>query len=253
MMTSFQFLRLLAFSLLIAFCSFAKAQQMEMHSTSPKAVQLMNEALENMGHDMEIFNDNVTQALKLDPSMVAANFFKGIDPEKKKEEVRPYIERIQAYKGELSAGEKHLVEMASHFDDEEYQVVDNMAKLTEIYPNDAKLNLFAGVAYMFTQKPDKAMPYLEKAGQIGNLPGTHNMLGYAYLRQGSMEKAQEHFAAYLEAAPDHHNPYDSMGDFLMVMKDYENAATHFDKAAKMNPDQPLHAEKAKKAREMMDK
>jgi Tfp pilus assembly protein PilF len=100
MMTSFQFLRLLAFSLLIAFCSFAKAQQMEMHSTSPEAVRLMNEALENMGHDMELFNDNITQAVKLDPNMVVANFFEGIDlQERKKRKPVPISNAYRPTKG----------------------------------------------------------------------------------------------------------------------------------------------------------
>lgn len=211
----------------------------------------MNEAFENMGHDMVLFEANITKAAKADPNMLVANFFEAMNPNLEKEATRPFIERVQNYNGELSKGEEVLKEMSTHFDEENYDVFGGMAKLADTYPNDARMYLIAGAAYMYGRKPAKGVPLLKKAAEMGQLPGAYNMLGYGHMAQGDMETAKSYFDKYIELAPNHANPYDSMGDYLMAVKDYKGAAEHFDKAASLNPDQPIHAEKAEKARGMI--
>ncbi|MEL6135585.1 MAG: tetratricopeptide repeat protein, partial [Bacteroidota bacterium] len=136
--------------------------------------------------------------------------------------------------------------------EEEYDLNMAMEKLVEAYPNDYRLQMILGAFYMYRQQAEKSLPFLRAAAEKGELPGAFNMLGYAYMSQGDMDMAQSHFEAYMKAAPDHYNPHDSMGDFYMASKKYKEAAEQFDMAAELNPDIPLHAEKAKKAREMMN-
>lgn len=240
-------------SLVLGSLSIVSAQQMEMHASDPEAIQLVDEALQNMGHDMVLFGANVEKAAKLDPAMVVANFFVAMDPDRDKEAARPYIERIQVYEGKTSAGEDILIEMTAHFDEDDYDFLAEVAQLAEVYPADARIHLLIGTVYMYGQKPALAIPYLKKASELDQLPGAYNMLGYAYMGLGKLDEAQASFEAYGAAAPNHYNPFDSMGDYYMAIEDYAAAAESFDKAAELNPDFPGHAEKAAKAREKMKK
>ena len=246
------FFRVFVLSTTLLVASPLLAQELVMHAENPEALQLVQEALDNMGHDMGKFGDNVTQAAQLDPSMLAANFFEAMDPDKSKEESRVFIERMQSYQGEMSPGEEILKEMSSHFDDEDYDFFSNLTKLGDAYPEDPRINILVGTAYMYNQAPDKAIPYLSKAADQGGMLGAYNMLGYAHMSQGQFDKAEKFFEAYLEAAPGHENPYDSMGDLMMAQKEYAKAASYFEQAATINPGQGIHAEKAAKARELMN-
>lgn len=232
--------------------TFAHAQHMVMHSESPEAIDLMNEAMETMGHDMQRFEDNLHKAVETDPNMVMANFFQALDPEKKMEESKVYVEKVMTYEGEMSEGEKIVKEICSHFGEENFDLSAAMEKLVEAYPEDYKLQLIVGAFYLYGNNPEKGMPFLKTAAEKGKLPGAYNMLGYGYMGQGNMEMAKAQFEAYASAAPNHYNSHDSMGDFYMANKQYKEAAEQFEMAAKLNPDLPLHAEKAQKAKEMME-
>ncbi|RMG66890.1 MAG: tetratricopeptide repeat protein [Bacteroidetes bacterium] len=230
-------------------CALLPAQKMEMHSSSPEAIALMEEALDNMGHDMQLFGENVDAAVEADPDMLIANFFAMSNPDEDKEAARPYVERMLAYDGPMSAGEKIFAEMATHFDEDDYNPMMTIPQLAEAHPEDARMYLLAGVAHMYSEQPAKAVPFLKKAIDMGPMLGAYNMLGYAYMTMGQMEDAGATFEAYVAAAPDHHNPYDSMGDYYMAMEDYAAAAEAFEKAVAINPDATYSAEKAKQARE----
>jgi tetratricopeptide (TPR) repeat protein len=236
---------------LASFTTHVQAQQMELHSSSPKAIKLMDQAMASMSHDMPLVRKCITSALAADPNMLVANFFQVLMVP---EEGKPFAERMQAYEGEMGPGEAVMKEMAMHFGEEDYPVGTSMTKLASLYPQDGRIQLLTGSFLMyFAEKPEQAAPYLVAAEELAQLPGAYNMLGYAYLQQGKMDQARSMFERYVAIAPDHNNSHDSMGDYHMAVKAYAAAATSFDKAAAMDPDQPIHAEKAKKAREMMEK
>ncbi|MEL6135325.1 MAG: hypothetical protein AAFR59_18360, partial [Bacteroidota bacterium] len=83
------FTRFFACMASIGFCfmlfSASFAQNMDMNSSSPDAIQMMNDAMEAMGHDMILFEDKLHQAAETDPNMVVANYFQALDPEKSNE------------------------------------------------------------------------------------------------------------------------------------------------------------------------
>jgi len=247
---TFQFSKVLfVFSILSSsFLSFG--QKMEMHSESSEAVQLMDEAISIMGHDMAVFGEKVTQAAKLDPNMVVANFFEATDPDRKPEEAIVFMKRLQSYDGPKSEGEQILIDISSRVGQKDFNVFTSMEVLAEAYPNDARVNLLVGAAFAYSRNAEKAIPYLNKAIEQGQLAGAYNMLGYAYLDQGKMDEAKAMFDNYSEAAPGHWNTHDSLGDYFMATKDYAKAAEHFQKAADLHPEFPGHAERAKKALEL---
>lgn len=231
------------------------AQQMEMHSNSPEAIDLINEAMDNLGHDMDLFAQNIDLALEADPDMLVANFLNGMNPDASMDEIRPFLEKVQSYEGDMSAGEEIMKELSQHFEEEDYAFRESFEQIAVAYPGDARMQLFAGLVWMYGENPDisQAMPYLETAANTGEVPGAYNLLGYAYLQSGDMDRAKDMFDAYMTAAPDHSNPYDSMGDYYMAVEDYESAVSHFERAAEIAPENPYHAEKADKARGMMEK
>jgi predicted Zn-dependent protease len=64
-----------------------------------------------------------------------------------------------------------------------------------------------------------------------NLGGGYNMLGYANMAAGDMTEAKKSFKKYLKNFPTEANPYDSMGEYYMNVKDYKNSAKYYQKAA----------------------
>ena len=53
------------------------------------------------------------------------------------------------------------------------------------------------------------------------------MIGYSNLRAGNMIVAKEAFSDYITNNGGHPNPYDSMGEFLENMEDYETAYDYY--------------------------
>lgn len=227
------------------------AQQLEIHSTSDQAIQEVRTGMELLGHETNKFHTHMVKAHELDPNLLIANFFLGMNPDAEKEEAMEYVQLIKSYEGELSAGEKVFAEMASHFGEEDYEVGIQLKELADLYPEDGVLQQFVGMAFNLFKRPKEAIPYLKRAYELAELPGSANVLGYTYLQIGDTEQAQKYFEAYMETTSGHHNAYDSMGDFYMATKNYKAAAESFEKAAELHPEGAYHTEKAEKARGMM--
>ena len=62
-----------------------------------------------------------------------------------------------------------------------------------------------------------------------------NVLGYSYMQSDSLEKAKTMFEEYISLYPNGYNPYDSMGEFYFLQKDYENAKIYYNKALDAYP------------------
>ena len=241
----------LALCLFMGLVTNVHAQQLEIHSTSDQAIQEVRTGMELLGHETNKFHNHMVKAHELDPNLVIANFFLGMNPDAEKEEAMEYVQLIKSYEGELSAGEKVFTEMASHFGEEDYEMGIQLKELADLHPEDGVVQQFVGMAFNLFKRPKEAIPYLKRAYELAEMPGSANVLGYVYLQMGDTDQAKKYFEAYMEAASGHHNAYDSMGDFYMATKNYKAAAESFEKAAKLHPEGTYHAEKAEKARGMM--
>ena len=78
------------------------------------------------------------------------------------------------------------------------------------------------------------------------------MVAYGYMRSGNLETAKAHFDKYMKAAPNHANPYDSMGDYYMAAEDYQEAVAYYEKAYATDNSFTVSKEKAAAAREKME-
>ena len=68
-----------------------------------------------------------------------------------------------------------------------------------------------------------------------NYAEAYNNLGYFELNRGKFDAAIEHMEKYAFLAPDLANPHDSLGEVLMVMGQYEEAAVEFRAAIALQP------------------
>jgi tetratricopeptide (TPR) repeat protein len=69
-----------------------------------------------------------------------------------------------------------------------------------------------------------------------NFAEAYNRLGYFEMYRGNYSLAIEHMKKYSFLAPDLANPHDSLGDVLMVIGEYEDAAVEFRAAISIQPD-----------------
>ena len=62
-----------------------------------------------------------------------------------------------------------------------------------------------------------------------------NFLGYSYVQAEQLDKAKSAFEDYMTNNPDRYNSYDSMAEFYLNQKDYENAKEYYLKALNTYP------------------
>jgi tetratricopeptide (TPR) repeat protein len=64
----------------------------------------------------------------------------------------------------------------------------------------------------------------------------YNFLGYEYISLGKMQKAKEALENYIKYTPDAANPYDSMGEFYLIQKQYDQSIEMYEKALTKDPE-----------------
>lgn len=231
------------------------AQEMPIHAATPEIAQKLRSAMELTGHDMQLMSQQIGSLLEMDENLFIANVFMASQAEGmgNEEMLQRHLKRVKRHEGELSEGEKVFAEMLGHEGDDSFDFSPIGAKLVKLYPNDAALHVIAGYLYMQSEKPKQAIAVFQKAVDLKGLAGAYNMMGYAYMQLKDMDKAKASFEAYQQAAPNHANPYDSMGDYYMAIEDFAMAAASFEKAASMDERFATSKEKAQNAREMAGK
>ncbi|MCI4669847.1 MAG: hypothetical protein MRZ79_17055 [Bacteroidia bacterium] len=231
---------------------FSQAQKMEMNAANEEAKTEMRNALNIMGHDMPKYAQHVMKAYELDPNMPMAMCFMTVLTQADKKKSMEMAKKFTDYEGELNDGEQVFSTMMSHWGDTTYIASNDAKELLELYPEDAGLHVLLGFIFMDDKMTDKAIAAFDKAIELDDLPGAYNMKAFAYMDKGEMDNAKSSLEAYIKRMPNHPNPYDSMGDFYMAQKDYKNAYEQYTKASSMEGAFPESAEKAKKAKELME-
>jgi tetratricopeptide (TPR) repeat protein len=62
-----------------------------------------------------------------------------------------------------------------------------------------------------------------------------NRLGYYFLGTKDFDQSYKFFKWAIRAFPEHHNPYDSMGDYFTAVAVYDSALIYYEKALQVNP------------------
>lgn len=112
-----------------------------------------------------------------------------------------------------------------------------LAKLQELFPNDARVYDQLGNYYFGQQKYDSAIAVYRQSNMLDpGFSSPYNMLGYSYRFMGNFEDAEKAFRKYMELIPDDPNPYDSYADLLLKMGRYEESIQSYQRALDVKSD-----------------
>ena len=235
-----------------------QTDEMPVTSKSQEAVKLYHEGLQayrdvHIGQAVEHFR----AAVALDSTFFMPNYnlaLLNLIFFKNEEEFQKYYQNAVATKDRLTQGEmlmqKALKKLAA---DTTADVTDLGIQLVKLYPESftaheilAEYQYFAK-DYEGMDKTLNAMLDLES-----NSAPVYNWMGYNYMNMEQMERAHDAFTRYMELAPENPNSYDSMGDYLMAVKEYQKAYEYYMKAYKMDTvNFRMSHEKALKAQSAM--
>lgn len=113
--------------------------------------------------------------------------------------------------------------------------VKHFSKKIQEEPNPMFFHL-RGIAYMADENWGRAVNDLEEAYKLGDSSTTlHINLGTSLLNIGLTDKAKAEFTTVIKNFPDQAIAYQSRGDLLIDVKDYEAALVDLRKAAELAP------------------
>lgn len=107
-----------------------------------------------------------------------------------------------------------------------------MLPLSKRYAESTQALLWASNFILMEQEDPDAVVKLTKriVKRHPDFAVAYNLLGYAQLDKQDLSAAKEAFDRYLALAGHQGNPYDSMGDYYINAKDYNQAAYYYDQA-----------------------
>ena len=218
---------LMAGMTIISSATFAQSKgEMPFTSSSQEAKKMLRQAWVAYGDaKFDEADKYVRQALEKDPEFGLAYAFIHTDHAAVRGQ---NLRKASSY--QLSPDERMLIDGLLAAENRE-AITDHFEPLLTKYPKDAYLNLWI----MFNHGDPK------RRTEIGEMiikrnpkfAPAYNMLGYAYMEQGNLEKAEANFNKYLSLSPNLANAYDSKADYLMRAGRIEEAITLFEKASEM--------------------
>ncbi len=133
-------------------------------------------------------------------------------------------ELAKKYKHLVSKEEQILVE-ATEFrlknPDDIYEA--KLFELAELCPSDKYLH-HSICFLLFRKNPSLAIKAGKKSIELDKNYGSgYNILGYAYINNNELDKANEAFDNFIRCEPENANPYDSKADLMLQLGSYEEA------------------------------
>lgn len=247
---------LFVFMLAAGSWSVAQDETIPITTSSEKASELYLQAIEALGNaEIDTAKQLLNEALKEDPDFFRANLtlaLISLNPDNQGE-FKEYAEKAINTKSDLSDGEMLIKKALTRLNENpQADVTDVGEELIELYPKDESVyNLQAMLQNLIKDYKGSEKTYSDLLKITRNPGPVYNQMGYTYMNMGNLEAAQKAFDQYIELVPNHPNPYDSKGDYYMVVKDYKNAYESYIKAHEIN--EAWSYEKALKAKELMEK
>ncbi|HPF51590.1 MAG TPA: tetratricopeptide repeat protein, partial [Draconibacterium sp.] len=254
-------LQKLALFLMCATCFlFVSAQKTEpwdlpVNSKSEKAVALFQQGIQAM-NDVNFVKStsSFNEALEEDPTFfmpycMLATFnlyFGNTDEFKSLAQKAIAIKKLPKHEAIMQDALKKLLE------DPESDLSEMGNQLVKMYPKSLAAHQMLSTYQSINNNVEGVLQTnLAMLDLTDNDAPIYNMLGYSYMNLGKMDKAKEAFETYIKLAPENPNVYDSMGDYFMAAKEYDNAYKNFMKAHEINDAWSYN--KAMKAKELMEK
>jgi tetratricopeptide (TPR) repeat protein/tRNA A-37 threonylcarbamoyl transferase component Bud32 len=129
------------------------------------------------------------------------------------------------------------------------QAIAYYKKLTTIYPENIGAHGDLGtIYYQKKMMCDEGIAEFEKILELDPQGITHystfayNLLGWAYFRKGKLGKADGAFKKYVALLPNQAYPLTVLGDFHLIVGNYDEAIINFQQSLKIDPDYLLTSE-----------
>lgn len=148
---------------------------------------------------------------------------------------RHHHERAKRYKNLVSKEEQLLIEATeyrlNHPNDKSEKILFELSKLC---PSDKYL--FHTICFLlFRKNPSLAIIAGEKSVKLDKDYGSgYNILGYAYINNNELSKAEKAFDNFIRCEPNNGNPYDSKADLMLQLGKYKEALKLKQKAYEIN-------------------
>jgi tetratricopeptide (TPR) repeat protein len=236
-------------------------QFLPVSSTSQTAIKSYHDAIKRVDHaDVKAYHDKLNQAVKEDPNFFMAQahlaFSSVIDARNKEnnkaDKSKQSIETALAIPQQsLTPAEQIIREMLVSLKDNKTQEIKPLCdELVQQYPENVEAHMLAtDISRFILDDNELAFSYCEKLLKVNPNVGTAwNLVGYYHIDKGNLQQAKAAFDNYIRLNPEEANAHDSMGDYYLAVKQYDQAAMHFEKAVAMGMD--VSRERAEKARAM---
>lgn len=226
---------LLLLSLLIlATATLAHAQRMPV-TTASDAARLHYvrgvDALANVsGHALAHFD----ASLAADPSFAMAHLYRAAATQDGRDE---HMRQATALGARASEAERQSIEAyAANLRGDHDREIALYSTIAERYPSDPLPMLIVANTEMGRSRFAEAVAAARRALTADPaFAPAYNTMGYAEMAAGNAEAAEQAFREQIRLAPDHANPYDSYGEFLMLEGRLDEAEAQFEMALTKDP------------------
>ena len=150
---------------------------------------------------------------------------------------RQNLEKAESLIMKVSEGEKLEILFAkSSADGNNLQAKEYLDQLLKLYPDDKRVQMFAGSYYYSINDFKNSLVHLTTATELDkNYAPSYNLIGYCYSAMNNYQEAEKAFQTYIRLIPEKANPYDSYGEMLLNMGKYDESIAQYKKAIEKNP------------------
>ncbi len=210
---------------------------MEYSTTSSAAAELINTGLRYQDNfAFEHARQTFQQAIDEDPQFAIAYYcLASITPDRIKRDA--IVKEGEKYLKSANNGERTMLDhMAESLAGADVNWLEWLQNFTQLYPKEIRyINLLGNFANG-DGDTEKAESYYKKSLAIEENPDALNSLGYLYTGQGKMNEAKVVLDRQIAVGGDLANPYDSMGDYYLEVKDNQKAKEYFENALSNDPE-----------------
>nr|WP_321237488.1 hypothetical protein [uncultured Psychroserpens sp.] len=172
-------------------------------------------------------NGNPTEqyekAIELDSSFVRMyNFISIYSPNDSIKKLNHQL--AQKYKHLASKEEQMLVDATEFRLNNPEDIYENkLFELAKLCPSDKYL--YHTISFLlFRKNPSLSIIAGKESVELDEKYGSgYNILGYAYINNNELNKAEEAFENFIKSEPENGNPYDSKGDLMLQLGKYTEA------------------------------
>ena len=224
-------------AIFIGGCSKKISDKMEYSTTSSAAAELINTGLRYQDNfAFEHARQTFQQAIDEDPQFAFAYYcLAWITPDRIKQDA--IVKEGEKYLESANNGERTMLDpMAESLAGADVNWLEWLQDFTQLYPKEIRyINLLGNFANG-DGDTEKAESYYKKSLAIEENPDALNSLGYLYTGQGKMNEAKVVLDRQIAVGGDLANPYDSMGDYYLEVKDNQKAKEYFENALSNDPE-----------------